>query len=197
MTAVDNKGNTTDTPLVTGIAVQLPPETEPNDSFEQAQTLDNDGIIVGTIQDGDSGTVWTSPPYGLLPNAAGLYKIEDFYKITCCSTWYETDILGDIWIHYGISLTVDFSGSASLTPDLDVYVLDQSGISGWSTKDNIGLNDYTEEVLISFDKWLIYNSSSGHWYLPDPGSSWVGKTLYAGIRAWKVPTRANYIIHYH
>jgi hypothetical protein len=201
LTAIDNKGNTTNAPLVTDIAVHMPLETEPNDSMAQAQELELGGIFDGTIQNDDPGTIWApgTQPVDLNANSRTQYKIEDFYKVQCCKIWNATpgyNCFGNpdtinMWVCYGIEISLDFTGSASVTPDLDVYLLNNAGTSvvALGGKDNVQLNDYTESFRYVTDHFLA------QYYTPGLTSE-MGHIYYVGIQAWEVPTRAMYRIQY-
>jgi hypothetical protein len=190
VTAIDNKGNTTMAPPVTGILIAYPAEKEPNDSIAQAEALPLHGVVDGNIQTGDAGSTWS-----------GLF-VEDFYKVKCCTSWTlpSSSLVNCVggtnayhnWCDitcWGFIIDVDFSGSASVSPDIDVYLLDYMyrGV-GSSTNRNVSLNKYTEHIQSALyegrcvaDNWV---------------PSLIGTEYIVGVRAWNVPTRANYRIKY-
>jgi hypothetical protein len=104
VTAIDNKGHSTSA-SVTGILLDYPAEKEPNDSIQQAETLDINGVIDANIQSGDAGSLWQ-----------GMF-VEDFYKVKCCARWAcGSGLTMNCW---GFVIDVDFSGSTAGNPDID------------------------------------------------------------------------------
>jgi hypothetical protein len=172
VTAIDNKGNATLAPPITGILMVYPAEKEPNDSIAQAQVLDLNGVIDGNLQNGDAGSIWQ----GML--------VEDFYKVTCCAKFSNTQ-----YSDWGFIIDVDFSGSAAGNPDIDVYLM-QPWLTGApsvaeSTTRNVSANNYTEHIQYVVKANSIYPPSS------------MGVDYIVGVRAYNVPIRANYRIKYN
>jgi hypothetical protein len=202
MIAIDNEGNTTTATLATGIVVKAPLETEPNDSLAQAQELKLGGMFDGTIQNDDLGYIWPpgTQPVNLGANSRSQYKIEDFYKVKCCNIWNATpgyNCFGNtdtvnLWVCYGIQISLDFTGSASITPNLDVYLLNAYGASvddAYSIKNNVATSDYTESFTYLTD-WQLAQ------YKDPSVALQMNQTFYVGVQAKEVPTRAMYRIKY-
>jgi hypothetical protein len=199
--AIDNKGNTTTVP-VTGIMIGYPAEMEPNDiPPEQAQTLKLYGGIEGNIQTGDAGFTYPQAD-PIFNNKEGVPKMEDWYKVTCCEEW--TSSISDVnkcdgsynsiyeaYTCCGIRISLDFSGSASMTPDIDAFLIDNTGTNspGHSKNDNPGTNDYTEKIVVPLSRIETENYYAG--YCP-----YMGATYYVAVQAWYVPMRATYRIKY-
>jgi hypothetical protein len=166
---------------VAGLKLQYPAEAEPNDSMAGAQMLDLGGVIEGNIVNGDAGYTWTSgAPTDLFQNKAGAYKVEDFYKVTCCKTW-ECGTWPNVHTCYGITVTLDFTGGSGASPDIDFYLFNTVGtaVLQSSTRDNVGLNSYTETIYTTN---FTYTD--------------MGATFYLGVQAWDVPTGVTYKIKF-
>ena len=103
----------------------------------------------------------------------------------------EPNPIREAYTCYGIRILVDFSGSASGKPDIDVFLFDNTGYSSpaRSINNNVGLNNYTEQISVVFK---AINTE----YDVDGVYPYKGDTYYAAVRAWDVPVRAVYKINY-
>jgi hypothetical protein len=180
VTGKDNKGNTT-AQTVTGLQIQVPGETEPNDSIAgAAQTLVKNSPLQGTIQNADSATTFPAGLANMFANGySGQKTVEDFYKVVCCDRIMDNDnffILGR-----RITVEVDFSVDSALQPDIDVYLLNSSGVViASSTADNRASGVYKETLVAGGVATTVFNAASE------------GQTFYVAVQAWNVPSRTRY-----
>jgi len=168
VTVTDNKGLSQKASL-TGLRVSVPPETEPNNSFDQAQTYTLGGALDGTVRITDAGLTLTPPPTGLNPNVQNQHKVEDIYKVVCC------DRLSGSSTAVGIEISLDYSSSASQRADLDMYLFssDRTRIIASAIEDNVRLNRYTEKLIATLT------------------AADQGKTFYLAIQANNTITGTN------
>jgi hypothetical protein len=173
ITAIDNKGNVQSVPVTLHFTYVA--EVENNNTIATAQAID---FIQGTIASAHAGAIFSPPPSGLNADKNNQFKIEDFYKVTCCTELLDSS--GTVRDR-AITLSVDFGAAAISQPtmDIDIYLFNSTGaVIASSVKDNAGLHDYTEHIQLGG--------------FP---SSAIGNTFYLGIQAYNVPSAATYFIY--
>jgi hypothetical protein len=162
--ATDNKGRQT-TVSVPGLSGRYPQETEPNDSMSQAQTLNAGSTIQGTILTTDSGSI-NQAIRTYLQNVP-----DPLWSTAIVQDWYKITLPSTSTT---VALNLDFKGNPG-TPDIDLYLLDSTGnlILKVSGNDNPQTGNYTESIS--------YTGTAG-------------ATYYLAVQAYKVPTRATYLL---
>ncbi len=114
----------------TGVILNSIDEVEPNNSDGGAQNLTIPVLIRGTIDDGDSGTLTTSSPPGFTSYQTSM---EDWFN----------------WANDPQTLRFFLEYDAASGADLDLMVGGLNFFDAYSVKDNVGSNDYTEEIILN------------------------------------------------